>query len=442
MKLLHTSDWHLGHTLHGLSREHEHARFLAWLLETLEAERPDALLITGDIYETATPPVRAERTFFRFLADARKALPELDVVVIGGNHDSAQRLDSPRDLLRELGVHVVGSLGRRPGRELDLDLERLVLPLTRAGGEVGAWIAAIPFLRPIDLPPVEAGYDPLVEGVRQVYAAAFDAARARCAPGQALLATGHAYLTGTRLSELSERAVLGGNQHALPVDLFPSDVAYAALGHLHKPQAVGDREGVRYAGSPIPLSLAEVDYAHQVVVVELSGATLDAVRALPVPRAVDMLRLPAAGPAPLDAVLPLLAELPARDEATAEVERPYLEVRLQTEGPSPGLRQQVEDALAGKQARLVKLSVTRHEQGAALADVAPQAQLTDLDPAEVFARCYRRAHDDDPPADYVAAFAELLEEVRGDADLDADHALPTLAQPRRAAAPHEAKSSA
>ena len=441
MKLLHTSDWHLGHTLHGLSREHEHARFLDWLLETLAIEAPDALLITGDIYETATPPVRAERTFFRFLAEARKALPNLDVVVIGGNHDSAQRLDSPRDLLRELGVQVVGGLGRRPGRELDLDLERLVLPLTRADGTVGAWIAAIPFLRPIDLPPVDEGHDPLVEGVRRVYAAALDAARERCGPDQALLATAHAYLTGTRLSELSERAVLGGNQHALPVDLFPADVAYAALGHLHEPQAVGGREGVRYAGSPIPLSLAEVDYDHQVVVVELEGAALGAVRALLVPRAVDMLRLPADGPAPLDDVLPLLAELPARDDATPDVARPYLEVRLRTEGPTPGLRQQVEAALANKQARLVKLSVTRHEQGGALADVAPQAQLTDLDPTEVFARCYRRAHDDDPPADYVAAFAELLEAVRSEDGLDADHALPVLAQPDQVSRA-KAKSSA
>src|SRR5690606_38813120 len=102
---------------------------------------------------------------------------------------------------------------------------------------------------------------------------------------------GHCYMTGTRLSELSERRILGGNQHALPVDLFPDDVAYVALGHLHLAQRVG-ADHVRYAGSPIPLSFGERHYPHQVLLVDLRGERVAGIEPLRVPRSVDLLRVP------------------------------------------------------------------------------------------------------------------------------------------------------
>ncbi|NPC81309.1 exonuclease subunit SbcD, partial [Pyxidicoccus fallax] len=98
MRLLHTSDWHLGHTLYDVSREAEHAAFLDWLLETLEAESVDALLVAGDIFDTANPSAEAQAAWYHFVARARRRLPRLDVVVIGGNHDSAARLDAPDPL--------------------------------------------------------------------------------------------------------------------------------------------------------------------------------------------------------------------------------------------------------------------------------------------------------------------------------------------------------
>jgi len=444
LRLLHTSDWHLGHTLHGVGREYEHARFLAWLLDRLESEAPDALLITGDVYETATPPARAERAFFDFLAEARRRRPDLDVVVIGGNHDSAQRLEAPAALLRALGVHVVASLPRGAGGEPEV--ADLVAPLTDAAGAVAAWVAAVPFLRPTDLPaPRDDAADPLIDGVARVYAAALAAAGERRAPGQALLATGHCYMTGATLSELSERRILGGNQHALPVDLFPEDVAYAALGHLHRPQTVGERVGVRYAGSPIPLSLSEVDYPHQVVRVDLEGERLAAVAPLLVPRAVEVRRVPASEPAPLDDVLALLEALPERDPEVPAERRPLLEVRVRVEAPEPGLRRRVEEALAGKAPRLVKLAVERSDAGASLADAQPQARLAEIEPGDVFRRCYRRRYpEQEPPAAWVEAFAELAAAVaRGEEEPAAPTPEPEPAAPAAALAePVRRRSSA
>src|SRR4051812_25377233 len=129
MRILHTSDWHLGQLLHEHARTWEHARFLAWLLAMLDEHRVDALLLAGDVYDTANPSAEAEATFFDFLARAREVRPRLDIVVIGGNHDSASRLDAPSPLLDAFRVHVVG--GHAPAR--------LITPLHDADGRVAAW---------------------------------------------------------------------------------------------------------------------------------------------------------------------------------------------------------------------------------------------------------------------------------------------------------------
>lgn len=426
LRLVHTSDWHLGHALHGLAREHEHACFLRWLEEVLADERPQALLITGDVFDTATPSARAERALFDFLARVRAAHADLQVIVLGGNHDSAPRLEAPASVLAALGVHVVASLQRPVGRALDLG--RLVVPLRGDDGQVAAWAAVVPFLRPADLPPRgEAGEgalapdqgprDPTLAGVQAVYEEVLAGARARRAPGQALVATGHLTLVGADPSDESERPVMGGLA-ALTDDLFPADVAYVALGHLHKAQAVGGREGVRYAGSPLPLSMTEADYAHQVVVVDLEGERLAAVRARAVPRTVPLLRLPAPGaPADPDAVLATLSALPGGGPpAAGEPDlRALLEVRLSADAPDPGLRRRVEEALEGKAARLVRLSVTTplaSDAPRTLAEAAPHARLSELEPHDVFARCWQRERGDAPGPDVIAAFEALLAEVR------------------------------
>jgi exonuclease SbcD len=419
MRVLHTSDWHLGHSLHGLGREHEHREFLRWLLDTMVAWQVDALLVTGDVFDSANPPASAETLWYEFLASAHRRLPGLDVVVIAGNHDSPSRLSAPAAVLRGMGAHVVGAMPRSSSGEPAY--EELVIPLHDRAGLVTAWIAAVPFLRPVDLPALPAApgaaagdeSSPLIEGVRQIYARALECARARRGPGQALLATGHCYMVGTAISRLSERRILGGNQHALPADVFAADVTYAALGHLHKAQRVGGRDHVRYAGSPIPLALAEAEYRHQVCIAEFAGAQLGGLHVVPVPRAVEMLRLPRRGAAPLPALLPALAGLePLGSERRAsDPRRPLLEVSVALERPEPDLRLQIEQAMAGKWPRLVKVSVEYTGDGASLADGAPGLQLSELEPEDVFRRRYARDHAGEPPAEILAAFREVVAEV-------------------------------
>ncbi|MCA1248743.1 exonuclease SbcCD subunit D C-terminal domain-containing protein [Massilia sp. MS-15] len=422
MRLLHTSDWHLGQTLHTYDRSYEHGCFLDWLVETLARERIDVLLIAGDIFDNANPSAAAHRQLYRFLQRAKARVPHLQVVVIAGNHDSPGRLEAPTPLLEAHGTVVVGNVGRTP--EGAIDLERLLVPLRGRDGQVAAWCLAVPFLRPGDLPRAPAQQDPgaaadddapdpYLHGSALLYRQAYALARARCGADQAIIAMGHCHMVDGQSSQDSERRIVIGGTEALPASMFDPDLAYVALGHLHLAQRVGGHERRRYCGSPLPLSFSEVGYQHQVLCIELEGRQATSVTPLPVPRAVQLLRVPAR-PAPLEEVLAALEALELPDAAPPQ--QPFLEVRVLLDGPEPGLRSRLEAALEGKPVRLAKIEPTRRH---AAPDSAGEAlsldQLAQLQPDDIFRRLWTQRYGGEAPPEQLAAFAELTLSLGGDA---------------------------
>jgi DNA repair protein SbcD/Mre11 len=406
LRLLHTSDWHLGHTLHGVDRRHEHEQLVAWLLDTIERETVDAVLVAGDVFDAANPPTDAQALWYHFLVEAWRRVPHLQVVVTGGNHDSASGLDATDPFLRAMRrLHVVGGVTRI---ERKPDLERLVVPLSDRTGAVRAWVAAVPFLRVTE---TGAGTEEAVaDGIRRFYRDVLDLAAARRSPDQALVAMGHLYLTGAQVSELSERRLVVGHASAASHDLFPEHLAYTALGHLHLAQPVGGRENVRYSGSLLPLSLKERTYTHEVVLVDLDGPSAASIRSLPLPRFVELLRVPGdVDTAPLEEVLAELEQLPSRGAGPEEA-RPLVEVCVEVARPEPTLRQAVEAALSGKEARLVRLGVETSGTNRALADVELRP-LAELLPEQVLRRKWERDFQGVPADEVLAAFHELLDQV-------------------------------
>ncbi|HHQ4593689.1 exonuclease SbcCD subunit D C-terminal domain-containing protein [Aeromonas veronii] len=404
MKILHTADWHLGHQLHGHDRRFEHDAFLDWLSDTLKAREIDALLVAGDLFDTANPPASAWQQLYRFLARLRAEMPHLNMVLIGGNHDSPSKLDAPHELLRAFDLHLVGSISRDSEGKLETD--RLLVPLQDREGNIAAWCAAVPFLRSSDLrvEQLAEGQDRLIEGVGQVYAEVLAEGRARCGEDLPLIAMGHAYLAAGQLSELSERRVLGGNQHALPAELF-AGADYTALGHLHLAQSPA--EGVHYSGSPLPLSLAEANYNHQVLEVTFAEGKLTGLERIPVPRAVEMIRLPQST---LDDALNAIAslELPACPQEA----QPFLEVRLLLPKPEARIRERILAAIADKPVRLARITTSYQGSGEGLADGRERRRLDELSPTEVFRLCYQRQFEGEPEAGLVASFEEILEQVK------------------------------
>jgi exonuclease SbcD len=405
MRLLHTSDWHLGQTLHNYDRTYEHECFLDWLLDTIVAEEADALLIAGDIFDNANPSSAAQRQLYRFLQRARARTPHLQIVVIAGNHDSPGRLEAPGPLLEAHGTIVIGNVVR--DREGAIDLERLVVPLRNKAGEIKAWCLGIPFLRPGDVPKAEVEGDAYLNGIAELYRQAFELARDRRAEGQAILAMGHCHMVDGQSSNDSERRIVIGGTEALPASMFAPEIAYAALGHLHLAQRVGKKEHLRYCGSPLPMSFAEVAYQHQVLRIDLDGAVAKEVTPIHVPRAVELLRVPAR-PAPLPEVLAALEALEL-DHDLPPACHPYLEVRVLLDGPEPGLRAQVEAAIAGKPVRLAKIEPTRRSVGPAEgADALTLDQLAELKPDDIFRRLWQQRFGEEAPDEQLSAFAELM----------------------------------
>lgn len=406
MRFIHTSDWHLGQTLHNFERGFEHQHFLDWLLATIAAEQAEGLLISGDIFDNANPSAASQKQLYRFLQQARARVPHLNIVIIAGNHDSPGRLEAPGPLLETLDATVIGFVPRLPDGAIDL--EKLVVPLKNRLGDIAAWCLAIPFLRPGDVPRVETEGDPYMEGIALLYRQALAHALCVRQPGQAIIALGHCHMVGGEISQDSERRIVIGGTEALSTSMFDPAIAYAALGHLHLAQRVGKQDHLRYCGSPLPMSFAEINYPHQVLRIDLEGETVADITALPVPRAVELLRVPQQ-PAPLDQALAALEALalPANEDLQRQ---PYLEVRVRLDAPEPGLRARIEAVLEGKPVRLAKIETSFTPKIAPGADAAPAAleQLERLQPDDIFNRLYRSRYDADTPADLQAAFAELL----------------------------------
>lgn len=401
MRLIHTSDWHLGQTLHGQDRDHEHLAFLTWLLDQLEQQQADALLIAGDLFDTVNPPLLAQQRLYDFIVAAHQRLPGLEIVMIAGNHDSGSRIELPAALLERLNTHARGRI--RWVDEQTLDSDHLLLPLHDATGQLAAWCIALPFLRPAEVTGGARG-DQYLAGVLQVHQALIEAALAWRQPGQALVAISHAHMAGGAVSADSERNLIIGTAEALPASLFPESLAYVALGHLHRPQKVAGQEWIRYSGSPLPLSFAEVDYPHQILRIDLENGQLAAIEALAVPRSVGMQRI---GPLPLEETLVRLnALVPC---TLPREQQPWLEVRVSLAAPQPDLRQQIEQALQGKGYRLVRIA-SQYHRAEATADTETQ-DLQLPDPESLFRQSWQTRYGQPADAKVMADFKALLEAV-------------------------------
>ncbi|GFM82573.1 nuclease SbcCD subunit D [Pseudomonas cichorii] len=412
MRLFHTSDWHLGQNLHGQERDFEHASFLSWLLARLAERQPDVLLIAGDIFDTVNPPVKAQERLYDFIVNAHEQQPLLTIVMIAGNHDSGSRIELPAPLMRRLRTHALGRVLWLDDGSLDVD--RLLLPLPDAKGEVRAWCLALPFLRPAEVTGATLG-DDYLRGIAKVHELLIEAANEKRQPGQALIAVSHAHMAGGSVSEDSERSLIIGNAEALPASLFGPSITYVALGHLHKPQRVNGEDRIRYSGSPIPLSFSEIDYKHQILEINCDGEQLVSVEPRLIPRAVNLQRL---GPAPLAELLLQLKGLPDID-LLADIDRqPWLEVRVRLDEPQPDLRNQIETALQGKAVRLVRIGAEYAGKGSLDGgdEQSTLIELGQLSPQELFSRAWEENFGSAVDEQTLTDFATLLREVQQESE--------------------------
>jgi exonuclease SbcD len=299
MRVLHTSDWHLGVDYFGRPRLEEQAAFLSWLLDTIVARQIDAVVVAGDIFDKGAPSAEAQSLYYAFLARLG-ALGDRTVVVVGGNHDSASRLDAPREVLSALSTHVVGGYAaEREGQGALAFKEGVLVPL-RAGNDVQAVVAAVPYLHDWRISVRDLTAEPSVQhaqlsgAFRDIYGRLADAAEAAF-PGVPLLATGHltclprAGQKPTEDDSIPYEINRVGTLGAFGPDIFDPRFAYVALGHIHRGFAVDAGRRVWYSGTPMQVSRTEAANARRVLVVDTearteSGALVVEAVAVPVTR--------------------------------------------------------------------------------------------------------------------------------------------------------------
>lgn len=402
MRILHTSDWHLGQHFMGKTRQAEHQAFCAWLIEQVREQAVDAVLIAGDIFDTGAPPSYAREQYNRFIVELRATGCEL--VVLGGNHDSVAMLGESKTLLAQLGTRVIPGVCEQ--------LEEQLLVLHTCDGAPGAILCGIPFIRPRDVLLSQAGQSAqdkqlsLQQAIQQHYQdlyALAESKRAELGGNLPIIATGHLTTVGASASD-SVREIYVGSLEAFPTSAFPP-AAYIALGHIHRPQKVGGLEHIRYCGSPIALSFDEAKQQKEVLLVELDSSGLRQITALPVPRFQPLLSLRGS-----------LKELEVAIKEAAKqgsAEQPvWLEVLVGTDDYLSDLQLRIAALCDGLPVEVLRI---RRERGNASASLQGQAKetLDELSVEDVFAqRLSSETLDETEQAKLLGLYQQVVSDLR------------------------------
>ncbi|SMF52926.1 exonuclease subunit SbcD [Pseudogulbenkiania subflava] len=375
MRILHTSDWHLGQHFMGKTRQAEHHAFIDWLIQQVRDHAVDAVIIAGDIFDTGAPPSYARELYNQLVVALHNAGTAL--LVLGGNHDSVATLGESRPLLAYLSTTVI------PAVEDPLDQQ--VRVLKQRDGCPGAIVCAIPFIRPRDVMQSQAGQSAeekqlsLQEAIHRHYQAVYQLA---CAKRDELrlplpiIATGHLTTVGASASE-SVREIYVGALEAFPTTAFPP-ADYIALGHIHRPQKVGGLEHIRYSGSPIPLSFDEASQQKEVLLVDVDDLGLMGITPLSVPRFQQLVSLKG-DLKTLESQIQEAAQLGSAEQPV------WLEVLVKGDDYLSDLQARIQAMTEGLPVDVLRLRRDRGNAAAAL-QAAAKETLDELTPFDVFGK--------------------------------------------------------
>lgn len=274
MKLIHTSDWHIGQTLHQYSRDDEHKYFFNQLKNIILEEEPDVLIVSGDIFHSATPTVVSQKLYYHTLVELSRLHDDLQIIVVAGNHDSPSRLEAPRELWEAFNVTVIGGLDfykEFNESELSYDASKIQIPVKRHDEIVG-WVLAVPFINAGNYPPLKEN-DTYSNRVLSFYFNLNNNLKqsVQFNENHSVVATGHFMMSGVNSNSYNK--MIGGLESVAKEDILSlKEIDYWALGHVHHPQFVG--ENMRYSGSPFALTFNEI-YPHSVTVVDIDNHNVD-----------------------------------------------------------------------------------------------------------------------------------------------------------------------
>ena len=402
MRILHTSDWHLGHRLHENSQVKEQNHFLKWLEEEVENKEIDVLLISGDVFDTNTPSTESLKMYFNFLVKLIGTACK-HVVITGGNHDSPATLNAPKEILNALNIKVVGKSTGDVSDEVFLlktDTECIIVGAT-------AYLRDQDIRRAVDGEKFEEITDRYMSALVNHYE---DVAEC-CLQIQKehtnapIIGMGHLFaIDGTTTD--SEQSIYVGTLGHIGASDFPKAFDYIALGHLHRPQIVGGNDKIRYCGSPNILSFSEVGYEKKVIILETSENEIVSITDAIVPLFRELVRIKGSKKECLERVKNLL---PPKGELTT-----WVEIEVDEEGNDYKGFQEIYDQVQDIDVEIVKVTHKNNRSIKGLEELVKNTEdVKDLTPEEIFEKKYTEAgNTKEDLSQVIDAFNEILNIVR------------------------------
>ncbi|MFT4552693.1 MAG: exonuclease SbcD [Chlamydiales bacterium] len=398
MKILHTADWHIGRSLYGQKRYAEFEAFLEWLAKAIVEENIDALLLAGDVFDNSAPSNRSQGLYYRFLCKIAGSSCR-HVVVTSGNHDSPTFLNAPKELLRSLNVHVVGTVPE--------NIEDELIVLEDDEGNAELIVCAVPYLRDRDLRVAESGESledkdkKLVEGIRNHYHTVGDKAekiKSELKRDIPIVAMGHLFAAGGKTVDGDGvRELYIGSLAHVGADIFPACIDYLALGHLHVPQVLSNNEWMRYSGSPIPMGFGEATQEKSVCVVSFTNPSLS----------IELLKVPvfqklAKVRGNWDEIFASLTELSLSNSDA------WVEVVYEGKEAMGDLRELLDEAISETEIKILRVK-NKQVIDRVLNSIEVEETLDDLNVNDVFIRCLD-AHEipEEQRAELLNAYQETV----------------------------------
>ncbi len=382
MKIIHTSDWHLGQNLYGYDRTQEQSLALQQIEDLVRQETPDALVVSGDIYDTAQPSSAVQTLFTGAVMRMHLASPRTAIIITAGNHDSGSKHEISRILWETQNVHMIGTINKED------TLEQIIeLPGT-------GFIIAVPYSSERHIP----------EGFWQ---GLLDEVESRNEAGLPVVLSAHLTVSGCDFQgHENARDFSVGGIDALELEDLGTGYDYVALGHIHRAQTIEGSGGrVRYSGTPVPVSFDE-NYAHTVSVVEIvSHGAVPVIREVPIANPCPLVTLPSDHFAPWDEVRGLLLEYP-KDKPS------YVRLNVEVEDTlPPDAIAEAKKILLEGEGRYCLVNARRKKTEAAEKTSLSVTEFRAMEPVAV-ARLYAQESGRVFDEDLEALFREVVSEVR------------------------------
>ena len=409
MKVIHTSDWHIGQTLYQYSREEEHKYFFNQLKSIILEERPDALMVSGDIFHASTPSVMSQRLYYHALVEFARLYNDLQIIVTAGNHDSPSRLEAPRELWEAFNVTVIGNLDfykEIQDNGLTYDASKIQIPVVRNDNIVG-WILAEPFINAGNYPSVKED-DCYSKRVYSFYNNLKDNLKLnqQYSENHSIIAMGHFMISG--VASASQNKLTGGLESVVSTEMSAiSDVDYWAMGHVHHPQNVG--ENIRYSGSPFAMTFNEI-YPHSVTVVEIENHNVD-VKVREIEPLIPVVDFPFK-PTSYD-------DAPSKDELFAEIVKVldnecYVRLHVRADMPLSDMdNARIQELFEGKKAKYcgIQAYFPMNESDCEEKSVLTLDEFRAISPYDLGCSVYKKKNNAEMPDEMRILFKEVCDEV-------------------------------